>query len=324
MLSDVNLIVLVFWLVSLTATLAIAIPLTGILIRVRANFVPKRLQLTTEDGEEAVPGIVNSYFGILKRVYRIEGWGGLYKGFWSYLILGLLVIIIGAASQSPPHEPVALEDRLCTVGKNIIYAVLLLPANVLIYRSVVTPYKLSSWAYWRQNLHILFSPAERKGIWRIYMIPGLVVAIVCEVVLANIGIVPLFAYINAAPPTEIHIFLQGVAMILVVVLTTMALTPVEVVFAKLATQRHPAREEITEDPEFVMAVKYASDGEEIIETRHEQEPYTSFIHCFTIVINEEGWQELYRVWWAVTLGSMVTLAAFIAQSSMLPEWLSLY
>ncbi|KAJ7586284.1 hypothetical protein C8J56DRAFT_1051665 [Mycena floridula] len=69
--------------------------------------------------------------------------------------------------------------------------------------------------------------------------------------------------------------------------------PVEVVITKLSTQRHPGLEEIAEDPVFATAVRYAADGEEILETRHEQEPYWGFIHCFKTVIDEEGWKALY-------------------------------
>lgn len=58
---------------SLTVYLAIAIPLNGALVRLRANFNPKAIQLDAEGNVEPHTGpIVTSFFGMLKRVKRIE------------------------------------------------------------------------------------------------------------------------------------------------------------------------------------------------------------------------------------------------------------
>jgi hypothetical protein len=78
--------------------LLLLVPLTGSLVRLRANYNPKRLQLDAEGVVRPYTGPqVTSFFGMLARVKRIEacirilhspdsvliltkGWSGLYKG----------------------------------------------------------------------------------------------------------------------------------------------------------------------------------------------------------------------------------------------------
>ncbi|KAJ7579104.1 mitochondrial carrier [Mycena floridula] len=291
------------------------IPLSGILVRVRANFVPKRLQLVTEDGEQEGPVIVNSFFGMLKKVYRVEGWAGLFKGFWSYFLMGILASIVGAGALGFRQDGSAFDVQLFRLGKNIIFAVLLLPGNVLIYRSIVTPYRLSAWASWRQNLHILFSPDERRAMWRIYTIPGLAVATVCQAVFVNVLTAILIALLNIAAESvskKHQIIKAAVVVVLSTVLTTMILPPMEVVMAKLATQRYPGVEEIAEDPHFALAIRYADDGEESLETRQDRVPYTGFVDCVKTVVKEEGWRAMYRAWWVTLVAGVLFFGLYLA------------
>lgn len=60
-------------------------PFLGVLIRFRANYTPKigLVRLDDEGGVGASPSTSDadlSYFGMMKRVHRVEGWTGLYKG----------------------------------------------------------------------------------------------------------------------------------------------------------------------------------------------------------------------------------------------------
>ena len=58
---------------SLAISLALVVPLTGALVRVRANFNPKSIQLDAEGNVEPHTGpVVTSFFGMLARVKRIE------------------------------------------------------------------------------------------------------------------------------------------------------------------------------------------------------------------------------------------------------------
>lgn len=55
------------------ASFLIAVPLVGALVRFRANYTPKGLQLDGEGGVQPYAGpVVNSYFGMLMRVKRLE------------------------------------------------------------------------------------------------------------------------------------------------------------------------------------------------------------------------------------------------------------
>lgn len=58
---------------SLAVSLAILVPLTGALVRFRAHYNPKGLQLDPEGGVQPHTGpIITSFFAMMVRVYRIE------------------------------------------------------------------------------------------------------------------------------------------------------------------------------------------------------------------------------------------------------------
>jgi hypothetical protein len=58
---------------TLAISLAISVPLTGALVRLRANFNPRSIQLDAEGNVEPHTGpVVTTFFGMLLRVKRIE------------------------------------------------------------------------------------------------------------------------------------------------------------------------------------------------------------------------------------------------------------
>ena len=101
--------------ISIAIYIVIAVPLNGALVRLRANFNPKSIQLDAEGNVEPHTGpVVTSFFGMLRRVKRIEvsplwiwsavcrsscspsyaqGWAGLYKGLsmWSTISMKTLI-----------------------------------------------------------------------------------------------------------------------------------------------------------------------------------------------------------------------------------------
>jgi hypothetical protein len=118
-MSEIPSTSLLFLLLSLALSLAIVVPLTGGLVRFRANYNPKGLQLDAEGGAQPHTGpVVSTFFGMLKRVYRIEvsvirfqyfwsklppllqGWAGLYKGLSmpSFTVLKALEIHLSRSS----------------------------------------------------------------------------------------------------------------------------------------------------------------------------------------------------------------------------------
>lgn len=70
---DQMLIVIFSLFLSLVIGFLIAVPLNGTLVRFRANYTPKGLQLDGEGGVQPHTGpVVNSYFSMLWRVKRLE------------------------------------------------------------------------------------------------------------------------------------------------------------------------------------------------------------------------------------------------------------
>jgi hypothetical protein len=64
---------LVVFILTLGFVLAISVPLTGTLVRFRASYNQRGLALDAEGGAQPFTGpVVNSYFGMMARVYRIE------------------------------------------------------------------------------------------------------------------------------------------------------------------------------------------------------------------------------------------------------------
>lgn len=58
---------------SVALSLAILVPLAGALVRFRAHYNPKGLQLDAEGGVQPHTGpVISSFFSMLKRVHRIE------------------------------------------------------------------------------------------------------------------------------------------------------------------------------------------------------------------------------------------------------------
>lgn len=59
--------------VAMAISLGVVVPLTGVLVRFRANYNPKALRLDSEGGAAAHTGpIVNSYLQMFARVQHIE------------------------------------------------------------------------------------------------------------------------------------------------------------------------------------------------------------------------------------------------------------
>lgn len=75
LLTMVSLPIFEFFVFAITLgiVLSVSVPLSGTLVRYRASYNPRGLALDAEGGATPHTGpIVNSYFGMMKRVYQIE------------------------------------------------------------------------------------------------------------------------------------------------------------------------------------------------------------------------------------------------------------
>ncbi|KAI0093056.1 mitochondrial carrier [Irpex rosettiformis] len=306
----------------IAASLAVSVPLTGALVRLRANFNPKSIQLDAEGNVEPHTGpVVTSFFGMLARVKRIEGWSGLYKGLMPMLLetslLSIFVLVALDSSAMRYGGRIPSTGILGRLAYATVALILNLPAVVVTYRAITTPYRLP---YFRPiySLRILLTPTERRRPWMIYTAPGLFAAQFLHLVYKVIFVGSLKAFLlpsSEEPGDKPLLNASPVAigvMIAIGLLSTVILCPLEVIASKLAIQRNHAApeynsvsQEVEEDgitPEEY--VEYAGAEEDVIGLRHEKDPYLGLVDCAKRVIDEEGLRALYRAWWLTAFISL--------------------
>ncbi|KAH8980489.1 hypothetical protein EDB86DRAFT_2979821, partial [Lactarius hatsudake] len=123
----------------------ITVPLTGTLVRLRANYNPKGLQLDPEDGVQPHTGpVITSLFLMLSRVRSLE--------------VGSVVF-----------HSLDWLSRCIDPGLGWPYEG---------HGSIITPYQLP---YFRplHSLRVLLTPTERRKPWVLYLTPGLFAADFC-------------------------------------------------------------------------------------------------------------------------------------------------
>ncbi|KAG0692112.1 hypothetical protein DFH29DRAFT_818223, partial [Suillus ampliporus] len=170
-------------------------------------------------------------------------------------------------------------------------------------RAVTTREEFPSFSLGRA-LDALLSPTERKHPYRIFIIPGLLVACTSWV-LYIVGTIALrhFFVINQIPAylknwedvkSYIPFFVGAVVFSLA--LNALVLTPLEVIIVRLSIQAK-ARQLIfldtTPDEDHPMGPVRSLR----LRLRTDENEYTGLINCATLIIREEGWDVLYRGWW---------------------------
>ena len=193
---------------SILLALVLILPLSGALVRLRANYLPKAVSLENvlHDGQEAEAGdyvrggfswneqraaakigpVVNGVYGMLRRIVRLEGWRGLWKGITLQYIFAatmalVQVIIFGSMfiASSLDHMPIGAENPspLAMVIYTLILAFCGIPIMVLTNRSVVHP-RLLNWRSFRACLEEIMSPEELRQPWRLFVLPGVAESVV--------------------------------------------------------------------------------------------------------------------------------------------------
>ncbi|KIP08430.1 hypothetical protein PHLGIDRAFT_104392 [Phlebiopsis gigantea 11061_1 CR5-6] len=313
---------LIALLVTLGITLAVTVPLNGALVRLRANFNPKSIQLDAEGNVEPHTGpVVTSFFGMLKRVKRIEGWAGLYKGLMPTLLeTGALTGFVLVAWDPEAIRYGARAPNtgiLGTLAYATIALILNLPAVVLTYRSITTPHRLP---YFNAlySIRVLLTPTERRRPWTIYLTPGLLAAqfthLAYKIVLVGTLRRVLIPDLSRADTIKADgvLFVKIGIMLAVGVLSTFILCPLEVIAAKLAIQRNHAAPEYNSVAQEVEDdaitgeeyAEYSGAEEDVIGLRHERDPYLGLMDCAKKVMQEEGRGALYRAWWLTAFASL--------------------
>jgi len=152
------------------------VPFNGILVRYRASHRPKiapagpRLDIlglrVDNDGSDASEVPAPTLFGIMERVYTMEGLAGFAKG----LMPTLLSCVVWPAfwpwelpfkayiSSSPP---VNISYPFVYLFYPLVYVF----AIVLTYRAITTKHKLEYFKA-EEALHVLLTTHERKNPWQ--------------------------------------------------------------------------------------------------------------------------------------------------------------
>ncbi|KAJ7754304.1 mitochondrial carrier domain-containing protein [Mycena maculata] len=296
----------------------ITMPFVGVLVRYRANYTPKRLQGLA--GEEAAEDPVASigYFGMMKRVHRIEGWAGLYKGIMPSIVTSLIAIVVVsplAIFLSPGHRvlpngQVSVPPQfvlgpmwILNFALSLVPSLLLIPMQIITNRTITTPHTLAAFAP-SAALRVLLSPAERAQPLRLYLSPGVALAVLLEAFFT-----PLLSLLLALALPHLFRAHHGSLMYLAVALPTVVfgtalLTPLQVMFTRLTLQR---RGETPDAP--AVADAPPAYAEDVLDVRTQQAPYTSLFDCARQIVREEGWRVLYRAWWLTALSLVLAMGA---------------
>ncbi|KAJ8081177.1 hypothetical protein PM082_018020 [Marasmius tenuissimus] len=332
-MSDSQLKVMTYgWSLMLGALLnqAISVPLTGALVRWMVHYDPDRAyikdpeRLTTKSSTYVLAFsfalvmtrwngvvarlLVDGYASTLRRVRRLEGWAGLYKGFWPSFV-GVFAASLIALSL-PPDDPDLTVGRSARFGEygavlgvfmNVIMCLIIeIPVQVLTIRAIVTPYKLRSSnplvAY-----KLLLSPIERRHPWKIYFLPGVLISQFANTLLTTVFAPAITSWLEQLAEKRMAV---AVILHLAVVFPGSCLyTLFQVALARFAVQRTWSSEEDNTGVETVADIAAAArvqsySHEDVIVLRDDQDPYVSFTDYVNKVTTEEGWRVLLRAWWA--------------------------
>ncbi|KIL00697.1 hypothetical protein PAXRUDRAFT_821382 [Paxillus rubicundulus Ve08.2h10] len=304
---------------SLAVSLAMLVPLTGALVRFRAHYNPKGLQLDPEGDVQPHTGpVITSFFAMLMRVYRIEGWPGLYKGLMPTLLstsVVTLFLMVFLSDSNLRHGRYSTPSTgvLGMLAYSLFAMLISLPQTIITDRAITTPHKLPYFdpVY---SLRILLTPTERRRPWILYLTPGLLAAQVAHIAYVILGLravrqllLPELAH-PGLPSKDISVVKLAIFLCLSLA-STAILAPLEVIAIRLAIQRNHAAPEFNsisqeEDGDAEEATEYAGVDEDVIGLRTEREPYTGLVDCAKRIIDEEGWSALYRAWWLTMLGCL--------------------
>lgn len=193
-------------------------------------------------------------------------------------------------SHADHHQPVCLLHCIAS------------PSRTDPRRSTITtPHKLETFAP-SAALRVLLSPAERAQPLRLYLAPGVALAVVLEGLV--VPTLNLLYQLVGAPLFISHRYPALAAALTVVLVNTVLLTPLKVMTTRLTIQRQG-------DAPDVPAMDAPPAYEEVVlEIRGTQEAsYTGLLDCGAQIVREEGWRVLFRAWWITALAMSLAILA---------------
>ncbi|THU83233.1 hypothetical protein K435DRAFT_831519 [Dendrothele bispora CBS 962.96] len=293
---------------------AISVPFSGVLVRYRANYAPKGIQLDGEPASTNGPD-VRGYFAMMKRVYKLEGWAGLYKGLMPVLITPIIGLLFGLSisfallKATLPSLPTPVSQVLFILFSSIIINI---PLSIIINRAICTPYVLPYFSL-KTAFGVLLTPTERHRPWNLYLTPGLIFANFLTAFIVFFTKVIFVIAMSAIPLDKVGfdpLFLSISLGAVIMLFSSALISPLQVMAMRLTLQRNHGKkikeesdgQPQTQDEQAAkLELKAYSLDVDVMGFRDELDPYTSLYNCFIRVKQEEGWRVFYRAFWVTVL-----------------------
>lgn len=331
-------------------------PFVGTLMRFWAHYNPKQIVLGDESrGEMGILQLgltddsqnFNGYWGLMRRVKRIEGIRGLWKGldvfavyfFGNFMILIILFTILrfifslhlGLASASLSIVPI------------VIAYLSAIPLRAVFIRSFAASRRLRISQPAQMYKTLLYNTFERKYPLSLLSIPGLLIGFFLND-LEVYSLSKLRESIMQLMRLQRPLSRESICLSLILDLCgALLLTPMEVIITRLALQErrrtvhHVASEDDPTGPAPVSTVsgepnppsyddlegiEFAGFEEDVINLRTDQEPYTGFMNCVQCIAKEEGFSTFWRGWYilagVIFLNDILQKVALISGAN--PFW----
>ncbi|KAF8653576.1 hypothetical protein AX16_003886 [Volvariella volvacea WC 439] len=299
--------------ITLALVVALVHPITNVIVRFRADYSPKPVYLQSEDGAVLpLPTVgVHSVFGMIRRIWLIEGIGGFYKGYLPTAISAIVVFLVSVAVLGIDAIELSYNEwpRLSapeSITACFILTVLALPITVVTFRAITTPYVLPYFNVLK-SCRLLFTPTERRRPWSIYLIPGLLITSLARnatylLILAPLRRLLLPPFDTSDPQVAADKLTLFIAL---VALATVITTPLEVVETRLAIQQYHA--DLTDASQTHRDEEGLVD--DVISYRRGDDPYIGLLDATDRITHEEGRYILFRAWWFTFLAGLSLVAA---------------
>lgn len=252
-------------------------------------------------------------YDTLLRTKRLEGWYGLYKGVVASFITSVLTSsvailligggLIGGGKQTDDTDVKVAGGFMILLG-TLILGVVNVPASIIVNRAIITPYRLP--ANVRESLRILLSPHELARPLRLFATPGMMTGVALRCACLPLMIVA--RRVIAGSDLRAASFGGLLAFAVFQALSAAWITPIDVIVTKLSVQPNQGGEVSVEDPDgdTPEGLRFAGTDEDVVGLRPTTDPYTGFRDAARKIVDEEGWQSLYRGWWWTSIAAVAS------------------
>ncbi|WFD36556.1 hypothetical protein MCUN1_003439 [Malassezia cuniculi] len=309
------------------AALAVVVPFDGALVRHRANYLPKAVSLDNvlQDGQETEPGeyvrqtlmwreqratakigpVVNGVAKMMRRIVRLEGWRGLWKGITLDLVLSMMImwiqlLLFGSLFLLAPYNGMPAGPDGISKTAVVLYSMILalfdIPIIVLTNRAIVHP-RLLNWRYPKACLREIMSHDEQRQPWRLYIVPGVFQAVLLKIFWVSvIGTtvrqltVPALGVVTVPTPVApgesqysgpssdtLTISPLGLSVFLVwILISAVVVTPIECVIVRLSVQRPAGQQPLHEAYAQVAEYNHQATVPQPQQQQQQHQPRSSF------------------------------------------------